>query len=119
MPPSEVPSKQSPDAQSPTAVTSPLPPPMPMKSYPVTEFAEAIKASPSLPIETTIQSELLATIIFPAVVLNPAKVSRFASYAWVSAPMVRPKFPMAVEVEFKSVRLLETCANAESAADML
>ena len=88
----------------------------------ITPFAaveEAVSTKPFVPTPNATQSELVATIMFPPVALNAAKVSRFASNAWVSAPMVRPKLLIAVLVACKSERLLATCANAESAADML
>ena len=45
----------------------------------------------------------------------PAKISKSVSYAWTSVPMVRPRIPMAVEVEDRSERLLSAAIKVVDA----
>jgi len=91
---------------------SPLPVPKVKKSYPVGEVVEAMRASPVAPWETTTQAEPVAAMRLPLVVLNAANTSKSASHAWVSVPMVRPKLPMAVLVEERSVKLLAASSKS-------
>jgi len=53
--------------------------------------------------------------MFPPVAPNAAKVSRFASHACVSAPIVNPKLLMAVLVEERSERSLSAAIKVEEA----